>query len=295
MKNGPREHYGQINRILLIVLVLNWLVAGAKIVYGLVTRCVSITADGLHSLSDGTSNIICLIGIWFACQPKDKEHPYGHKKYETLFSLIIAALLFIVAFNLFREGLKRLHTHELPVVDAGSFLVMIVTLGINIFVMSYESKKGRLLKSDILVSDAMHTKADIFTSISVIAALVAIKLGYPIVDPLATMAISLFIAYMGFEIVKESSRVLCDTAPIVDNNKIAVLVLAVKGVEACHRIRTRGRPDDIYLDLHVQVKPNMHIDAAHKISDEIEDTMRQNIPGIADVVVHMEPKGKHRD
>ncbi|MFC1805125.1 cation diffusion facilitator family transporter [Candidatus Omnitrophota bacterium] len=288
-----KSHYVKIARILLLILVLNWLVALAKIFYGLFTRCQSMTADGFHSLSDGASNIIGLVGIYFASRPKDRDHPYGHKKYETLFSLGIAALLFILCFNLLKDGFSRLYDPVTPVVDLRSFLIMILTMGVNFWVMKYERKKGELLQSDILVSDAMHTRADILTSISVIVTLVAIKLGLPIIDPLATIAISLFIGHSGYEIIKQSSAVLCDTAPIVDVKMIVDAVLGVKGVNNCHKIRTRGRPDDIHVDLHVQVKPNMHIEEAHKISYAIEEAIKKAIPSVIDVVVHMEPKEKY--
>ena len=292
MELSIQEHYKHIRQILIWILILNWAVALAKILYGLFSRCASMTADGFHSLSDGASNIIGLIGIRLACQPTDQDHPYGHRKYETFFSLGIALLLFLICFNLFKEGLNRLYRPVTPQIDMRSFVIMIITLAINAWVMNYEYKKGRLLHSDILVSDSMHTKADIFTSLSVIIALITIKLGYPIIDPIATIMISLFIAYAAFTIVKQSSRVLCDTAPIVDVKKIVDIVLSIEGVKTCHKVRSHGRPDDIYLDLHVQVSPDMHIDKAHKISYVIEEAIKKGIPEVTDVVVHMEPKEK---
>ncbi|KPK98251.1 MAG: cation transporter [Omnitrophica WOR_2 bacterium SM23_72] len=287
-----KEHYSRIKGILVFVLLLNWLVALAKILYGLFTRCQSMTADGFHSLSDGASNIIGIIGIHFACQPKDKEHPYGHKKYETFFSLGIAALLFLLAFNLAKAGIDRLYNPIIPQIDIKSFIIMVVTMAINIAVMRYERKKGKQLNSDILISDALHTKADIFTSLSVIITLIVIKLGYPVLDPIATIIISLFIAHAGFDIARHSSAVLCDTAVILDDKKIADIVLGIKGVKACHKIRSRGRPDDVHLDLHVQVHADMHMDNAHKISYAIEAAIKKEVPGVTDVVVHMEPKEK---
>ena len=98
-----------------------------------------------------------------------------------------------------------------------------------------------------------------------------------------------FIGFAAFEIAKQSSDVLCDTAVFLDDQKIRDIVLKTKGVRACHKIRSRGRIDDIYIDLHVQVNPNMHIDDAHKISDHIEEAIKSAISGITDVVVHMEP------
>ena len=295
MTQDISSHYKKIRFVLIAILALNWGVALAKIFYGLLSRSSSITADGFHSLSDGASNIIGLIGISIAAQPKDPDHPYGHKKYETLSSLGIAALLFFVCFNLLREGIKRLYIPVMPEINILSFVVMIVTLAVNVFVMKYEYKKGKELKSDILVSDSMHTRADIFTSISVLAALVAIKMGYSILDPIVTIMIACFIAYSAFEITRECSRVLCDTVVITDVKEIERIVIKIKGVNACHKIRTRGREDDICVDLHVQVNPKMPIEEAHKISYAIEDALKNSIKGVTDVVVHMEPKGKPRD
>jgi cation diffusion facilitator family transporter len=292
MKTSIQEHYGKVRYALLMVLILNWLVAIAKILYGMFTKCESMVADGFHSLSDGASNIIGMIGIHFACQPTDKDHPYGHRKYETLFSLIIAALLFILAFNLAKEGITHLSMPRSPHVDMGSFIIMLFTMAINLWVVKYENKQGARLRSDILISDAMHTKADLFTSMSVIIALVAIKLGFPILDPIVTIVISLFIAHAGYDIIKEGSKVLCDSAAIVNDKKIADIVLGIKGVKACHKIRSRGRSDDIHVDLHVQVNPDMHVDSAHKISYAIEEAIKNGIPEVTDVVIHIEPKEK---
>ncbi len=285
------QHYGQIKRILIVILGLNWAVALAKIIYGLYTHCNSMAADGFHSLSDGTSNIIGLIGIHIASKPRDINHPYGHKKYETLFTLVIAGLLLTISMNLIGKGISRFFNPVTPKIDLISFLVMLFTLAINLGVMNYEYKKGKLLQSDILVSDSLHTKADIFISLSVIITLIAIELGYPIFDPIVTIVIALFIVFTAFKIIKESAHVLCDTV-MADTQKISHVVLGIKGVRACHKIRTRGRPDDINLDLHVQVDPHMHIDKAHELSYAIEETIKREIPQITDVVVHMEPKEK---
>ena len=290
MTIDQEKRFRDIKRILLVILVLNWGVALAKIFYGYVTNFTSMKADGFHSLADGASNIIGLIGITLACRPPDKDHPYGHKKYETLFSLAIAGMLFFVCFNLFFEGIKRFHSHAIPQVDAISAVVMLITMSINIFVMVYEYRAGKRLSSDILVSDSLHTKADIFTSVSVIIAMVVIKLGYPILDPIVTIMIAFFIAYAAFSIAKDSSKVLCDEIVILDDKKIEDVVMSVKGVIACHKIRTRGRIDDIYVDLHVQVSPDMHVDRAHDVCYRIEDSIKSMITGVTDVVVHIEPK-----
>jgi cation diffusion facilitator family transporter len=273
---------------LVYILILNWGVAGAKLFYGWFTRSTSMTADGFHSFSDGSSNIIGLIGIWIASRPIDASHPYGHKKYETLTSVGISALLFLVCINVIREGVMRFLHPLIPEVTVTSFLVMGITLMINVAVMTYETRIGRTLKSDILISDALHTRADILTSSSVIITLTGIKLGYPILDPIASILIAVFIGYAGVEILKESSRVLSDGVAIrID--EIERVVLSIRGVKECHQIRSRGRPDDIHIDLHVLVDPDMHVHRAHHLSYAIENKIKRDFRGVTDVVVHMEP------
>jgi cation diffusion facilitator family transporter len=288
------ERYRKIRWILIYVLLLNWGVAVVKLLYGWLIRSACMTADGFHSFSDGSSNIIGLLGIWIASRPIDESHPYGHKKYETLTSIGISGFLFLVCFNVIREGVLRFLHPAVPEVNVTSFLVMGVTLTINIAVMIYETRKGRDLKSDILISDALHTRADIFTSSSVIVTFIGIKLGYPILDPIAAFIIAIFIGYAAVDILKETSRVLSD-AVAIPIKEIEKVVLSMKGIEECHQIRSRGRPDDIHIDLHVLVDPEMHMHRAHQLSLAIENKIKRKLRGVTDVVVHMEPVGKREE
>lgn len=278
----------KIRTTLIYVLILNWIVAAAKIIFGFWIKSNSMIADGFHSFSDGGSNIVGLVGIWFAAQPVDKDHPYGHKKYETFYSLAIAILLFIVCVNIINTGIERLRNPVTPDVNIYSFIIMLVTIAINIIVMRYEYGVGKRLNSDILVSDSMHTRADILTSFSVIIALVAVKIGYPFIDAVGSLIIAIFIGYVAFNIFRKGSKVLCDTA-VIDTFEIEKIVKDIEGVKACHKIRTRGRRDDIFIDLHVLVKSDMHMDRAHDLSYRIEEAIKKRFPGVSDVTVHLEP------
>jgi len=289
MKTVP-ENFIKIRKILLAVLALNWLVAIAKIVFGLISRSASMTADGFHSLSDGASNIIGVVGIHLASQPKDKDHPYGHKKYETFFSLGIAFLLFLVAIGIVHESFSRFANPVDIKINLFTFIVMFITIGINVFVMRYEKKRGKELKSDILTSDSMHTRADIFTSFSVLLAFISVKAGYPVLDPVISIFISFFIAHSGYKIMKESSDILCDAAALTNVKPIIDAALKIGGVKSCHKVRTRGRPDDIYVDLHVEVDGRISVDDAHNICYAIEESIKNSNTGVTDVVVHIEPK-----
>jgi cation diffusion facilitator family transporter len=294
-KSKTISHYSKIQQVLWTVLFLNWAVALAKIVFGMITHSSSMTADGFHSFSDGASNIVGLVGVAFAARPKDTDHPYGHKKFETFFSLGIAFMLGLVCFELVQEGFRRLNNPGILNVTIYSFIVMIVTMTVNIMVMNYERGRGKILQSDILISDAMHTKADILTSCAVIVSLIASKLGFPILDPITTLVIALFIAHAAYEIIKDGCRILCDETVIKDISKIKSIVLTVNGVKACHSIRSRGRQDDVNLDLHVHLDPNLSLERAHKISHDIERTIKTSFLEVSEVIVHIEPNVKGRD
>lgn len=284
----------QIKKVLILTLCLNWLVAIAKLIVGKQIASTSMFADGIHSFSDSASNIIGLVGIWLAYLPKDEDHPYGHKKYETFASLGIVLLLMLACVNIIHESIERFKNPIIPQINALSILVMLVTMLINSMVMFYERRRGVVLGSDILRSDSMHTRADILTSFSVLFSFAAVKLGFIILDPVVALIITIFIARAAIEIISDASKILCD-ATIIDAKKIEQLCLAVPGVIKCHKVRTRGRPDDIYVDLHVLVNKDTKIARAHDLSSIIEKKIKSEIFGVTDVVVHMEPFNGHRE
>ncbi|MFA5389659.1 MAG: cation diffusion facilitator family transporter, partial [Candidatus Omnitrophota bacterium] len=265
------DKFKEIRRILIIILLFNWLVAFGKLIYGLVTKSAAMTADGVHSFADGASNIIGLVGIWAASKSADEDHPYGHKKYETVATLGIAVVLFLASFDIIRDAFLRLFHPVVPDVNIFSFFVMAVGFLINIAVMKYEYKKGMDFSSDVLVCDSIHTKTDIFVSLAVIVTLISTKLGFPILDTLVASVIGVLIARAGFEILKKSSDVLCDKEAI-EKTKIAGVVSEIPGVRSIHKIRARGRGDDVHVDLHVRVDMDMRVDAAHELSHRISDT-----------------------
>lgn len=283
------RHFIKIRNILLIVLVFNWLVALAKIIYGYASRCNSMIADGFHSFSDGASNVIGIIGIMIASSPADREHPYGHKKYETFASVVISILLFLISFNLIRDAMIRFARPIVPQVNLVSFAIILSTIAVNMAVFKYERKKSKELGSDILFADSEHTRSDILVSISVIFTLLAIKAGFPMIDTIVSLGIAVLIAKSGVFILRATSRVLCDRTPIV-SDKIREIVMRIEGVKDCHKIRTRGRLDDVHVDMHVLLNPSMNVDDAHNITERIEKEVTKNISGVTDVVVHVEPR-----
>ncbi|HWR98882.1 MAG TPA: cation diffusion facilitator family transporter, partial [Candidatus Methanoperedens sp.] len=167
----------RVRFVLWAILGLNLAVAAAKYFYGLATASIAMQADGFHSLFDGTSNVVGLIGLAVAVRPPDRDHPYGHAKYETYAAAIIGAMLLLASWKVGAAAWTRLaNGGEPPRVDAGSFVVMLVTLGVNIGVAAWERRVGKDLRSELLIADASHTGSDILVSVGVLAGLVAVWL-----------------------------------------------------------------------------------------------------------------------
>ena len=282
------DRYRAVSQVLLRVLALNVAVAVAKIALGLATGAVSVLSDGFHSLTDGASNIVALVGVRLASQPPDQDHPYGHRKFETMASVGILLFLLLVLVQVVTSAVGRFVTLVPPDIDAFSFVVMGATFAVNVAVVMYERRAGHRLSSEVLLADAHHTQSDLFTSLTVIAALIGVQLGYPILDPIAAFVVAGFIGYACWEIFHDTIRILSDQI-VIDAGDIHAVVHEVPEVLGCHHIRSRGAADHVFLDLHVWMDPGMRLDEAHRISHVVKDLIMTRFPQIKDAVIHIEP------
>jgi cation diffusion facilitator family transporter len=290
MKGGSDllQKFRKIQRVLVYVLIINIVISLAKIIYGTLTGALSMIADGYHSLFDGVSNIIGLAGSFIASRPPDKDHPYGHQKYETIASLFIALMLIFVGVEIFKNAVNSFLIPNKPEVTTVSFLVVLGTMGITFLITQYEHRQGQYLRSQVLIADSTHLKSDIYISFSVIVSLAAMKLGFSIIDPIVALIISFIIFKAGYRIIKETSRSLLDMSRI-EEKEICELVMKIDKVKGCHKIRTRGSMGDIKVDMHLLVQSGMSLEDAHILSHRVSKKLREEYTDISDVVVHLEP------
>jgi cation diffusion facilitator family transporter len=282
------DRYAEVTRVLNRVLVLNLLVALAKIALGYYTGAVSILSDGFHSLTDSASNVVALIGVSVARRPPDANHPYGHRKYETIASLGILIFLVVVLVEVLSAAADRLVNGGTPRVFPEGIGLMTVTLIVNLFVVSYELREGRRLNSEVLRADAKHTRSDVLTTGAVLGALLGVWWGYPLLDPMAALLVAGFIGHACWSIAQEASRILGDEIVIAESDVRAV-VQSVPDVIGCEKIRTRGPADYVFLDLHLWLDGNMPLSRAHAASHVVKDRLMAKFPQLADVVIHIEP------
>lgn len=283
------DNYKKIRKVLWIILLANLLVALLKIVIGRLIKSSSITADGFHSLSDGSSNIVGIIGIGLASKPIDKDHPYGHKKFEVLSGLFIAAMLVFMGVKIIINGIVGFTAPKALSITPESLITILITLFINILVSKYEYSIGKKLNSYILISDSLHTKSDIFVSLGVLTTLIGIKLGLPpIVDSIASLVVAGFILNAAYEIFVSTSGILVDKA-ILDDEFIKNAISDFSEIKDIHNIRSRGSENNIYIDMHIMIDPKYSVEDSHVLLHRIENKLREKTNNTTEVIIHVEP------
>ena len=262
----------------------------AKIAGGRLFHSFALEADGWHSLGDGLTSAIALIGLGIARRPADAGHPYGHRKFEVLAASAIGLLLVALAGRVLNDAfdhafVEKAHT---PVVGVSFVLVLAATLAVNLALSIYESRAGARLASPLLLSDAQHARADCFITAGILASALRTRLGWQQADLVGGAVVALLIGKAGVEIITSNLRYLTDSA-LVDPRRIEAIVTRVEYVRAAHSIRTRGTPGAIFVDLRVELPAELNVSDVDQVLRLIEHELRARLDSIADIVIHPEP------
>ena len=283
------DNYKKVKFVLWIILFANLGVAFTKIVVGYLINSTSLSTDGIHSISDGMSNVVGLIGIAIAYKPVDKNHPYGHKKCEIVASLFIGGMLLFLGVKTLFNGFNRFTNPQDINITLISLISLLLTICINIFVTVYERRKGEEYNSYILISDSIHTRSDICISVGVLISLIGIKMGLPqIIDPIISIVISLFILGASYEIFKEAIGVLSDKA-VIEEAEIRKILNSFDEVKDIHKIRSRGCFNEMHVDMHIMIDSNTTTEDAHALCHNIERELKNKINNNCQVIIHVEP------
>jgi cation diffusion facilitator family transporter len=275
------------------VLLLNLTVAFVKLFLGYATGAVSIVSDGFQSLTDSASNIIGIVGMRAARMPPDADHPYGHRKFETLAAAGIFVFMLLAVLEIGSSALKHLSSPAPLEVTLVTFAVIAATLLVNIGVVRYEAAEARRHNSELLLADSVHTRSDVYATIGVLVSLAGVRMGFPMLDPIGGLIIAVLIARTGFEIARDTSGILSDRA-VIDEEDIRTVVMTVPDVLGCHHIRSRGPMDHVFLDLHVWFAADARLRDAHELSHVVKDRLMVKYPQIADAIIHIEPPPQDR-
>ncbi len=292
-----QDNRAQVRRVLWLTLLLNLFVMALKFTLGIATNSLSLQADALHSVTDSANNILGLVTNRFSSPHPDREHPYGHQKFEAVGALGIAAFLGIACFEILKTAVEKIFfaTEGSTVkVSSGELWLLLVVLGINIFVAFYERRVGRKVKSPILIADAKHTMSDIWVTVIVIAGLVGVwqaeNLNIPQLqwlDVILAFPVALLVFHSGWEVISENLPWLVDEMAIAPE-AIYDIVVEVPGVVNCHDIASRGMLGrQVFIEMHLIVDTDDLV-TAHEITELIEESLEQRF-GTVRVLIHVEP------
>ncbi|MBD1917689.1 MULTISPECIES: cation diffusion facilitator family transporter [Cyanophyceae] len=278
-----------VQRVLLITLALNLAVVVLKATVGSMTGSLSLLADALHSVTDSANNVLGLATNRLANPRPDRDHPYGHQKFEAIGALGIAAFLGIACFEILKSAVERMISGGNPVtMSATALWIMLLVLGINIFVATYERRVGLALNSKILVADAYHTMSDIWTTIVVIAGLIGVWQGFTWLDVALAFPVALLVFKSGWTVLRDNLPWLVDEMAIAPE-AIHKQVMQVPGVINCHSIASRGLLGrQVFIDMHLVVQPT-DLRAAHTVTEAVEARLEE-LYGPTRATIHLEPR-----
>jgi cation diffusion facilitator family transporter len=282
------DYRTQVRRVLLITLLLNLLVMGIKAGVGWWTGSLSLIADALHSVTDSASNVLGLVASRFSSPEPDRDHPYGHQKFEAVGALGIAAFLGIACFEILQGAIERIaQAGQAVELSAIALWLVLLVLGVNIFVAFYERRVGQRLGSNILIADAHHTMSDIWITITVLAGLLGVWLGYQWLDIALAFPVALLVFRSGWMVLRANLPWLVDEMAIAPE-AIYQVVMQVSGVVNCHDIASRGLLGrQVFIEMHLIVDAE-DVATAHQITEAVEARLEEKYSPVR-ISIHVEP------
>jgi cation diffusion facilitator family transporter len=296
-----KDNRSEVRKVLVITLLLNLFVMGLKALVGFWTGSLSLQADALHSVTDSANNVLGLIASQFSSPQPDREHPYGHQKFEAVGTLGIAAFLGIACFEILQGAIERILHGLTPVnISPSELWLLLIVLGVNIFVTFYERHVGQRVGSPILIADAQHTMSDVWVTITVLLGLLGVwqarVLNLPQLqwlDVFLAFPVALLVFRSGWSVLKENLPWLVDEMAIAPE-AIEAIVSEVPGVINCHDIASRGLLGrQVFIEMHMIVNAK-DVETAHKITEDVESRLENRFSPVR-VLIHVEPPAYQSD
>lgn len=287
-----------IRKVTLVGFWINAALVLLKLFFGYWGYSDALVADGYHSVSDFITDFIVLFFIGIAYKRADKDHPYGHGKYETVATVIIGIILLIVAVFIGLKGIMNIigaaEGKVLPKPDILTLIVTFISIFAKEFCYRYTIKYGKKINSSVVIANAWHHRSDSLSSIATLIGIsFAIFLGpsWRILDPIAAVVVAVFIAVSAIKIAKPAiSELLEVSLPKEQLDEISKIVINIPGVKKFHNLRSRRNGHFYIVDLNIHVDPDITVRAAHEIANDVEDDLKKHFGGDMIIYVHIEPE-----
>ena len=270
-------------------IAVNIVLALLKIVSGHVFKSVSLISDGLNSLSDLITNILVIIGLKVGENPEDKEHPFGHGKIESVFSVIIGTFIMITAFNIIKENIVGLFQLKGEVITSSMpVIITVIVIVIKIFQLLFMKNKTKDYRGALINSLLEDYKADIVISISVLAGILLSKIN-PVFDVVVGVSVAIYIMYSGYNLIKDNALILLDSQDEELLESVRKDLSEFDEIENAHDFRMTTSGKNIYLFIDVRMNRSLTIDEAHEITNKISKFIKHKYKNIKRVLIHAEP------
>ena len=288
MTHSTREQIG--NRTILITVVMNIFLSLIKLLAGFIGHSTSMISDGVHSLSDVISSIGVFIGLRISQKPADIDHPYGHEKFEAVLSKILAFILFLTGLSIGYSAIETIVSSSYIIPKMMTIWAALLSIGVKEWMYHYTIRQAKKIESTALAADAWHHRSDSLSSIGALIGIIGARLGFPILDPLAALVITLIILKVAIEVFVEATNQVIDKAASPELvNEIIQQIQSVNGVLAIDSLKTRVHSNRIYVDLEISVEATLSLIEAHTIAEAVHYQLEQNIHKIKHCTVHVNP------
>ncbi|EPY2306935.1 cation diffusion facilitator family transporter [Clostridium sporogenes] len=291
MKNEERLKIG--NKVSNLTIVVNIILSFVKVLFGIIGHSAATIADGIHSLSDVLSTIAVIIGLKISSKPADKDHPYGHEKLEAVTSKLLATMLFFTALFIGYSGIKVIINKDFSVPSKITIYVAILSIVTKEWMYKYTLKAAKKINSTALEADAWHHRSDSFSSIGTLIGIVGARLKYPILDPIASLVICIFIIKVSIDIYKNSINQLVDhCADEKTINMITEQIKSIKEVERIDELKTRLHGSKLYVDVEIALDYSLSLKESHSIAEKVHDKIEASNNNIIHCMIHVNPYGE---
>ena len=276
--------------VTLVAALVNLVLAIAKVTVGIIGQSQSLVADGVHSFSDLLTDLFALVVIKYSGQGADKDHPYGHERFETVATVILGIFLIAVAAGIVWDAVHNL-ANPASLRSPGYLALAAAAVSIvsNELLFQYTRAVARRTRSKLLEANAWHHRTDAISSVIVVVGVAGTMMGYFFLDSAAAAIVGFFIAKIGFDLVLESTRELVDTSlPEIRVNELSHAIRSTSGVKGLHLLRTRHMGGNALIDVHILVSPKITVSEGHAIADAVRDTLVEDFEEVSEVLVHVD-------
>ena len=290
-----RKEYENMMFVSKFAIVVNVVLALLKIISGNIFQSVSLLSDGLNSLSDLITNILVIVGLKVGNNPEDSEHPFGHGKIESVFSVIIGTFIIISAFEVIQENfLKLFEKNSGVLLNKWPIIITIMTIIIKIFQLIFMKQKTGKEKSALIETLLVDYKMDIVISSSVLVGLL-LSLISPLFDIIVGLIIAIYIIINGYQLISENALILLDSQDKELLEEIREDILKFPEIENAHDFRMTTSGKEVYIFVDVRMNRDKTIEEAHEIVNEITKTLKYKYKNVKRILIHVEPMYSYED